>query len=635
MTYRHRPSLLRGWLLAGIFGVSALAAGAARAHIIPPEDLHPVAESYRRMGFLLRLNPVQWPLVETETSAIASGLAAVAPAEAASYRTTIAAILDKPDLAEPAARKAAAKQVFIHSTRAVVGALQQRLELAREALDDHSTARRHLEEARQIWAAFEPSIAATDPEAFREIGACWLELTSALGSPGLFGVGVIAPDREAFAAEAGEMIGYLETNFSDAVELPRLGPLAPIPARSPSADQVRALPARLPPGSNINKQLPRPRQVLNMAERGVDESETTLIALGDMAFDSSLIFGEPAKSLGISCNTCHNKSITNPGFFIPGLSSRPGNVDVSNAFFAPHANNGVFDPIDIPDLRGIRFTSPYGRNGRFESLREFTRNVIVNEFNGPEPDPVMLDGMIAYMLEFDFLPNPALGPDGRLRDSADEAAKRGEEIFHRPFEQMDGRSCATCHVPSDHFVDRKRHDVGTVTGASPDSRDRALDTPTLLSAATTGPYFHDGSQPTLRAAVEWFDRHYQLGLSADELADLTAFVEIVGAGVEAYEDTIYTLEAELEEFSFFLSAYEFLRERGKSDLVDTTFGTIAFEIRAHKWDVQDPDQLPVLDRLAELMDEARDAHQRGDFEATDRHVDAYRALYQENAEVLR
>ena len=626
--------MLRRALLAAA-ALAILAAGAVQAHIVPPERLHPVAESYRRMGFLLRLNPIQWPLVETEAGTIAAGLEAVAPDEATSYREVIAALLAEPDLDEPGARKTAAREVFVHSTRAVAGALRHRLELARATLDDHAAAKRQLEEARQIWAAFEPSIAATDPEAFREIGECWLELSSALGSPGIYGVGVVAPDHEGFAEDTSHMIGWLETNFRDAVELPRLGPLAPIPAKSPSAGLVRALPARLPPGSDVNKQLPRPRQVLNMAERGVDETETTLIALGDMAFDSPVIFGEPARSLGISCNTCHNKSITNPGFFIPGLSSRPGNVDVSNAFFAPHANNGVFDPIDIPDLRGIRFTSPYGRNGRFESLREFTRNVIVNEFNGPEPDPVMLDGMIAYMLEFDFLPNPALGPDGRLTDSAPAAAKRGEEIFQRPFAQMGGRACSTCHVPSDHFLDRKRHDVGTVTGAAPDSRDRALDTPTLLSAATTGPYFHDGSQPTLTAVVEWFDERFELGLDDDELADLTAYVETVGGGVEAYEDTIYTLAAELEEFSFFLSAYEFLRDRGKTGLVDTTFETIAFEIRAHKWDVQDPDQLPVLDRLADLMDVASDANRRGDLDAVDETVEAYRALYEENAEVLR
>ncbi|MEM7351706.1 MAG: cytochrome c peroxidase, partial [Acidobacteriota bacterium] len=332
---------------------------------------------------------------------------------------------------------------------------------------------------------------------------------------------------------------------------------------------------------------------------------------------------------------CHNKSITNPGFFIPGLSARPGGMDVSNSFFAPHANNGHFDPIDIPDLRGIRFTSPYGRNGRFESLRDFTRNVIVNEFNGPEPDPLLLDGLIAYMLEFDFLPNPYLENDGRLNERAPAAAKRGEEIFHRPFAQMANRSCATCHVPSDHFLDRKRHDIGSVQGAEDFSRDGALDTPTLLSARYTAPYFHDGRLDTLRDVNQWFNERFELGLSEAEIEDLTAYVETLGEGIEAYEDTLHTLEAELEEFSFFLSAYEFLEDRQKPQLVDATLATIAYEIRAHKWDLQDPQHLPVLDRLAELMDEARAANGQGDRAATEARIAEYRQVYEEHKEVLR
>ena len=44
----------------------------AFAHIIPPEKLHPVAESYRRAGFLLNLNPVLWDQVTLDVSAIAN-----------------------------------------------------------------------------------------------------------------------------------------------------------------------------------------------------------------------------------------------------------------------------------------------------------------------------------------------------------------------------------------------------------------------------------------------------------------------------------------------------------------------------------------------------------------------------------
>ncbi len=629
---RPRAALLALLALLGLAALAALSAPPAGAHIVPPEKLHPVAESYRRLGFLLRLNPVPWAEAERDAARIADALAEVAPEEGEALREATFAVVEPVASGGPVPREQrleAAGRLLELSTRAVARTLNLRIRAAGLALDDYSRAARELEAARQVWAAFEPAVRLADPEAFRTIGECWLEMSSALGSPGVLGVGRVEPDREAFAGDAGEIAGYVETRFGERFRVSRSAGLEPLGGGGALA------PAMLPPASNLNKQLPRPRQVLNMAERGVDESETVLIALGDMAFDSREIFGEPARSLGLTCNTCHNKGVTNPGFFIPGLSARPGTMDVSNAFFAPHANNALYDPLDIPDLRGIRFTAPYGRNGRFDSLREFVRNVIVNEFNGPEPDPLVLDAMVAYMLEFDFLPNPALAPDGRLAAGAPEPARRGEEIFHRPFAGLGGRSCATCHVPSDHFLDRRRHDIGSVPGAAPGSRDRALDTPTLLGARFTAPYFHDGSLPTLESVVEWFDERFALGLQAGEAADLVAYLETVGDGVEAYEDTVHTLEAEMEEFGFFLSTWEFLASRERLDLAALAFATVAFEIRAHKWDVRDPGYLGVLDRLAELMDEARGAAAAGDAATAGERVAEYRDLYRENAAVLK
>ena len=146
------------------------------------------------------------------------------------------------------------------------------------------------------------------------------------------------------------------------------------------------------------------------------------------------------------------------------------------------------------------------------SLREFTRGVIVGELGGPEPSPLMLDALVAYMTEFDFLPAPLLARDGTLNDRASAAAGRGEAIFNRPFARMAGRSCAACHIPDGNFVDGRRHDIGSVAPSSPHARDGALDTPTLLGIVHTPPYFHDGSLPTLAAVVDWFDRRYRLGL---------------------------------------------------------------------------------------------------------------------------
>ena len=642
---RPQPSSLRNRLrvpaaLLIAWSLLVVAPG-VQAHIVPPEKFHPVAESYRRLCFLLNLNPVPWDLVEADVRGVATGYAGVSKLDGQTYlaeASKVIASMKDPQASEPPdrpERRAAARHVFELSTRAVASTLALHLNSARATLSDYRSASRQVEEARQIWAAFEHEVRFTDRPSFQRLGQCWLKLSEALGNPGVLGIGERRPDLETFREESDEIIEYLDVNFGERFHIRPKSRLAPLPARSATFDAGAATPVKLPPGSNINKQLPRPRQILNMAERGVDEHETPLIALGDMAFDSPIIFGEPARSLTLSCNSCHNKGVTNPNFRIPGLSTRPGTLDVSNNFFAPHANNAHFAALDIPDLRGIRFTAPYGRNGRFASLREFVRNVIINEFNGPEPDPLLLDSMVAYILEFDFLPNPAMNSDGTLNGQASEQTKRGEKLFNQPFEQMGDRSCATCHIPSDHFLDRRRHDIGSVMGTGTGSKDRNLDTPTLLSSLYTAPYFHDGSQPTLASVVDWFDRRYILELNDRQRSDLTAYLESVGSGTEAYEDNIFTLESELEEFSFFLSTYEFLRSRKKTQLINITFQTIASELRAHKWTLQNVEHMSVLDRMVDLMDSAYEANRRGDREGTDASVRQYREIYSANAEYLQ
>ena len=612
----------------------AIVVGAAGGHVVPPEKLHQVAESYRRATFILNLNPVNWEQVGLDVAAIADYRRGSDPEAAAKFEADARRLITRATTTgHPAAgdsrlpRREAAALVFGLLTRAVNEIAQQKLALTGQDLGSREPVRLVMREAQGIFEAFDDTLRIADPRGFQHLGQQWLEMSSALGAAGLLGRGAVDVDRRRFREAAGQIATYMDSNFGAGFQ-PLVGrKLAPWPARSPTFDAYATLPPKLPPGHNINKQLPRPRQVLNMSARGVDESETALIALGDMAFDSSFIFGNPARALGINCNTCHNKSITNPNLFIPGLSRRPGGMDISNSYFAPHANNGHFDPLDIPDLRGIRFTAPYGRNGRFESLSEFVRNVIVNEFNGPEPDPMLLDGLLAYMLEFDFLPNPFLEADGTLTEAALPSARRGERIFNRPFEQMGGMSCATCHIPSANFVDHKRHDIGTMAGTEPFSRDRALATPTLLGIRHTAPYFHDGSQRTLRAVNKWFNDSFRLDLTEGELSDLTTYLQTVGDGAEPYEETVFTLEAEMEEFSFFLATYELLIQKQKPQLAGITFLTVAYEIRAHKWDLQDWTHMPVLERMAIMMDEAYAAIVAGDLRRADELVREYRRTY--------
>ena len=91
----------------------------------------------------------------------------------------------------------------------------------------------------------------------------------------------------------------------------------------------------------------------------------------------------------------------------------------------------------------------------------------------------------------------------------------------------------------------------------------------------------------------------------------------------------------MEEFGFFLSAYEYLKRKGKRKLMDMTFQTIASEIRNHKWELRDMKFIPIMDDLAQLMDEAYLANQKGDYDLVDDKVSAYRKRYEENVDFLR
>ena len=380
------------------------------------------------------------------------------------------------------------------------------------------------------------------------------------------------------------------------------------------------VPPSLPPGFDIFDQDPLPRLVLNFEEQGIDETDLPLVAYGDMLFDSAQIFGKPAQDLGVACSTCHNRSDVNQRLFIPGASHQPGGIDVDGAFFNPIFNDRRDDPIDIPSLRGLRFTGPYGRDGRFASLRDFTRNVIVNEFGGDEPTPFMLDALLAYMREFDFLPNSMLTRDGQLTEAAPEAAQRGEAIFNTPFAALGDRSCASCHVPDTNFLDRQAHDIGSVASAYDGARTGAMDTPTLLGTAYTAPYFHDGSLPTLAAVVDWFDESKALRLTAAERADLTAYLETVGAADEPYEafdaeNTAFRLA--FSELTTFASTLDTLLPQRDAEHILLLTDTVAVDLSADASTMSNLAARPEVYMLAERLAEVGDAVRADDWVAAE------------------
>lgn len=318
----------------------------------------------------------------------------------------------------------------------------------------------------------------------------------------------------------------------------------------------------LPIGTELDEDAPNnPREVFHSeATRG---HKSYMSNLGNLAFNSPYTLGDAARKAHISCASCHVNGASNPKLFIPGLSTRPGTFDTTNALFNPKTDNGVLDAVTIPSLRGARFLGPYGHDGRTASLRDFVRNVVVNEFAGAEPSAQILDALVAYIEDIDFLPNPNLDQTGRLSAGATAAQKRGETLFSKPFPHESGMSCASCHMPSAAFVDHRQHDVGS---------GGLYKTPTLLNADFSAPYFHDGRFDNLGQVIDYFNRVYELGLSAQDQTDLADYLAAVGNGVRPeYRLTGSNVLADINGFA---SVLDIAISRQDADVVVLTVHSV-------------------------------------------------------------
>jgi hypothetical protein len=323
----------------------------------------------------------------------------------------------------------------------------------------------------------------------------------------------------------------------------------------------------LPSGTDLNEEeFAKPREVFR--SEAIGGVKSYMVNLGDLAFNSNLVLGGPARRAGMSCGTCHVNGTGNGKLYIPSMSTRPGNFDTTGPLFNPIAHNMARDGVRIPSLRGARFLAPYGNDGRIASLRDFVRNVIVNEFDGPEPSPAVLDAIVAYIEDIDFLPNLNLAPNGRLDARANDAQRRGERLFFKPFPHNPELSCAVCHVPSGGFVDHRQHSVGS---------GGLFKTPTLMNANFNAPYFHDGRYDTYDQVIAHFDRTFELGLLPQDHADLVAYLEGVGDGLYPYEYDGMT--AKLKEVNEFASVLETAIPSHDSDVIALAVHTVGAELR--------------------------------------------------------
>ncbi len=355
------------------------------------------------------------------------------------------------------------------------------------------------------------------------------------------------------------------------------------------AQQVFGRESLLPAGTDLGEAgATEPREIFASEAHGGKQSFMT--ALGNMLFSSPDIFGEPARPAGVSCETCHSAGHANVSLYVPGMSGPPGTFDVSNGFFHAVADDHVFNPVRIPSLRGVRFLAPYGRDGRIASLRDFTRNVIVAEFAGAEPDPLVLDALVSYMQEIEFIPSPRLQSGGRLAADASDSERRGAQLFQRPFAQMDGQSCAGCHIPSAAFVDHRQHDVGS---------GGLFKTPTLLGLLSRRPYFHDGRYATVEEAIAHFDRNFGLGLTDRDKADLLAYLRAVGDSERPEQPIGVTVS--LDEIETFAGTLDQLIRDRRHELLSVAVDTINHELRELQEQFFAPDLRRERGRIARIV----------------------------------
>lgn len=190
-------------------------------------------------------------------------------------------------------------------------------------------------------------------------------------------------------------------------------------------------------------------------------------------------------------------------------------------------------------------------------------------------------------------------------------------------------------MPSANFLDRQAHDIGSVAPAYAGARAGALDTPTLLGARFTAPYFHDGSLPTLAAVVDWFDARYALGLGEDERADLTAYMEAVGDADEPYEpfdETNTPFRLAFDELTTFASSLELLIPRRDAEHATLLIDTVAADLAADASVMSNLDAKSEVYALAGILGSVGEAIAVGDWAAAEARWADFRVAQDEIAE---
>jgi DNA-binding beta-propeller fold protein YncE/mono/diheme cytochrome c family protein len=229
--------------------------------------------------------------------------------------------------------------------------------------------------------------------------------------------------------------------------------------------------------------------VLRVVGLGARVDEPDMVARGRALFHAS--GDDRISSDGRACASCH-----------------PDGRDDGLVWATP---NG---PRQTPTLAGrLAGTAPYGWNGSRATVKKHLGDT-VKRLGGTGLDGDDLDALVAYCMTMKAPPRAA---QARTEDAA--LVAEGHDVF-----ESGASGCSGCHLEDGTFTDGNRHNVGSK--AKGDVR-RRFDTPSLRFLSGTGPYFHDGRYPTLRALLVGVDGKmgHTKQLSSHELDALEAYLQ--------------------------------------------------------------------------------------------------------------
>lgn len=226
--------------------------------------------------------------------------------------------------------------------------------------------------------------------------------------------------------------------------------------------------------------------------------------------------------MGVACFDCHANGHTNAATHTVG-DIRPNE----------HRHR-----IDTPTLRGLNIQRLFGSQRAMKTVEDFTEfEQRAAYFDGDITtaakkgvNPLERGSQVQFMAEFqellDFPPAPKLNVLGKLDpDLATANELRGEALFHGKAQ------CAVCH-PAPFYTDNQMHNLKVerffeekMINGRLASSDGPIKTFPLRGIKDSPPYLHDDRLMTLEDTVEFFNLVLETKLTAEEKADLVAFLQ--------------------------------------------------------------------------------------------------------------